>query len=144
MLSGGDYITPPSWMPPWTVSGGDGEPLQQAGEGTGNGAAASGGNVSPASGGAPGDASGGSPGAAGTGVSAGDALSDILSMLPVMENGSGEAAPYAGTETVSGNGTVFPDVVAAMQEGFLGVCMLLGLISGILFVKSFFVWKVRD
>ncbi len=124
MLSGGDYMAPP----PGTVSGGDGEPLQQAGEGTGTGAAAPGGNVSPASGGA----------------SGGNAMPDILSMLPVMENGSGEAAPYAGTETVSGNGTVFPDVVAAMQEGFLGVCMLLGLISGILFVKGFFAWKVRD
>lgn len=124
MLSGGDYITPSSG----TASGGDGEPLHQAGEEMGT----PGGNVSPAPGGAPGaDVSGG-------------IMPDILSMFSGMENGSGEAAPYAGTETVSGNGTVFPDVVAAMQEGFLGVCMLLGLISGILFVKGFFAWKVRD
>ena len=103
MLSGGDYMTPP----PCTASGGDGEPLQQAGEGTGTGAAASGGNAVP----------------------------DI--------SGSGEAALYAGTETVSGNGA---DTLAAaaIQEGFLTVCLLLGLIAGILFMNGFFLWKARE
>lgn len=123
MLSGGDYMTPP----PCTASGGDGEPLQQAGEGTGTGAAASGGNVSPA-----GD---GAPGVAGADVSGGNAVPDIY--------GSGEAALYAGTETVSGNGA---DTLAAaaIQEGFLTVCLLLGLIAGILFMNGFFLWKARE
>ncbi len=124
MLSGGDYITPSSG----TASGGDGEPLHQAGEEMGT----PGGNVSPAPGGAPGaDVSGG-------------IMPDILSMFSGMENGSGEAALCAGTETVSGNGAGSPDAVAAMQEGFLVVCVFLGFIAGILLMEGFFIWKVRD
>lgn len=110
--------------PPGTASGGDGEPLQQAGEGTGAGAAAFGGNVSPASGGAGADVSG-------SGI-----MPDIY--------GSGEAALYAGTETVSGNWAGSPDAVAAIEHGFLAVCLLLGLIAGILFMNGFFLWKARE
>lgn len=114
--------------PPGTASGGDGEPLQQAGEGTGTGAAAPGGNVSPASGGA--------PDGAGADVSGSGIMPDIP--------GSGEAALYAGTETVSGNGAVSPDAVAAIEHGFLAVCILLGLIAGILLMNGFFLWKARE
>lgn len=128
MLSGGDYMSPP----PGTASGGDGEPLQQAGEGTGTGAAAFGGNVSPALGGVP----GGAPDGAGADVS----CSGIMPDIP----GSGEAALYAGTETVSGNGAVSPDAVAAIEHGFLAVCLLLGLIAGILLMNGFFLWKARE
>ncbi len=126
MLSGGDYITPSS--PPYTVSGGDAETLHQAGEET----ETVGGNVSPA------------PGDVGADISGNDIMPDILSMFSGMENNSGEAALYAGTETVSGNGTDTIQVVAAIQEGFIAVCMLLGLIAGILLMQGFFIWKVRD
>lgn len=122
--------------PPGTASGGDGEPLQQAGEGTGTGAGASGGNVSPASGGA--------PGGAGADVSGSDIMPDILFMFSGMENSSGEAALYAGMETVSGNGDGSPDAVAAIEHGFLAVCILLGLIAGILLMNGFFLWKARE
>lgn len=124
MSSGGDYVTPSPL--PGIVSGGDGEETGTVG-----------GNVSPAPSGAP----GGAPGNAGADISGGDILPDILSMLPDAESDSGEAALYAGTETVSGNGA---DIVDAMEQGFTAVVLLLGLIAGILLMNGFFVWKARD
>lgn len=126
MFTGGDYITPSPL--PGTVSGGDEEPLHQAGEET----ETPGGSVSPA------------PGGTGADISGGDILPDILAMLPGAESDSGEAALYAGTETVSGNGADTLQAVAAIQEGFTVVCMLLGFIAGILLINGFFVWKVRE
>ena len=130
MFTGGDYITPSP--PPGTVSGGDAEPLHQAGEKT----ETPGGSVSPAPGGAPGNA--------GADISGGDIMPDILAMLPGAESDSGEAALYASTETVSGNGADTLQAVAAIQEGFIAVCMLLGFIVGILLMNGFFVWKARE
>lgn len=131
MPSGGDYITPSP--PPYTVSGGEGEPLQQEGGTHGAG----GGSVSPA----PDTVSGGN---AGTAVPGSDAFPDILSVFSGTGNGADEPALYAGTETVSGNTVDLAPVVTAIQEGSAAVCMLLGLIAGILFMNGFFLWKARE
>lgn len=128
MLSGGDYAGTPSGA----VSGGDGKPLQQAGETAGTG----GGNVSPASGAAP----GGAPAS----VSGSDALPDIASLLSGMSGSGEETALYAGTETVSGNGADALQSVSAIEHGFAAVCLLLGFIAGILLMNGFFTWKVRE